>query len=438
MKRVLALIALLAWAGTVAVLVVLAVDHALQAAGSLALTGVAVAAGWLALIRRGFARWLGVVVAAVAVAGAVAILVGDGAFATLVIYVVAVALAAGATSLALKPTGHAPGWEHLPAPGRPVLIMNPRSGGGKVARFHLPDECRRRGIEPIVLEEGDDLRALAVAAADAGAGALGMAGGDGSQATVAQVAMERDLPHVCVPAGTRNHLALDLGVDRDDVVGALEAYGPDGLERRIDLATINGSVFVNNVSLGVYASIVQSDHYRDDKVGTTLRMLPDVLGPGAHPFDLRFSMPHGDDQARADLLMVSNGPYRLDRLFGMGTRPRMDSGVLGIVCVAIGGPAQAAEFLALEGAGQVSRFPGWRTWTATAFVVDADQPVAAGIDGEALTLHPPLRFATRPGALRVRIAPHHPGRSPSAEMPDNAGAAMAALGRTAFGRARAG
>ena len=437
MKRVLALIALVAWAGTVVVLVVLAVNHALEALVALLATGIAVAAGWVALTHRGFARVLGGVVAILAVAAAVVVLAGEGALLTLVIYLAAVALASGATTLALTPTGRAPAWEHLPAPGRPVLIMNPWSGGGKVQRFNLPDECRKRGIEPIVLKRGDDLRTLAVNAADAGAGALGMAGGDGSQAIVAQVAMERGLPHVCVPAGTRNHLALDLGVDRDDVVGALEAYGPDGLERRIDLATINDAVFVNNVSLGVYAKIVQSDEYRDDKLGTTLRMLPDLLGPDAEPFDLSFAVPDGDDHTTADLLMVSNGPYRLDRMFGMGTRPRMDAGALGIVSVAIDGAGQAAEFIALEGAGQAARFEGWRTWTATEFVVEADKPVPVGVDGEALTLDPPLRFATHPGALRVRLAPHHPGRSPSAEMPTNSRDAVAALGRAAFGRAPA-
>ena len=438
MKRALALIALLAWAGTVAVLVVLAVNHALEALGSFLCTGVAVAAGWVALVTRRWRRWLGLVVAVLAVAGALAILIGEGAFVTLAIYFVLVALATGATSLALTRTGHAAGWERLPAPGRSVLLMNPWSGGGKVERFNLPDECRKRGIEPVLLASGDDLRELALDAADSGAGALGMAGGDGSQAIVAQVAMERGLPYVCVPAGTRNHLALDLGVDRDDVVGALDAYGDEGLERTIDLATINGSVFVNNVSLGVYAEIVQSDEYRDDKVGTALRKLPDLLGPDAEPFDLHFAAPDGNDHATAHLLMVSNGPYRLDRLFGMGTRPRLDSGVLGIVSVAIDGPGAAAELVALEGAGQAARFRGWRTWMATDFVVEADKPVPAGVDGEALTLDPPLRFATRPGALRVRLAPHHPGRSPSAEMPSSAGEAMAALGRTAFGRAHAG
>jgi diacylglycerol kinase family enzyme len=437
MKRVLALIALLAWVGTVVVLIVLAVRHPLEALGALGATVVAAAAGWIALTRRGPARVVGALVAVLAVAGSLVILIGDGAFVILAVYVAAVALAAATTTLALRPSGRAPGWNHLPAPGRPVLIMNPWSGGGKVERFKLPDECQKRGIEPIVLQRGDDLRTLAIDAAESGAGALGMAGGDGSQAIVAQVAMERGLPYVCVPAGTRNHLALDLGVDRDDVVGALEAYGDEGLERRIDLATINGSVFVNNVSLGVYANIVQSDQYRNAKVGTALRMLPDLIGPDADPFDMRFPIPDSDEEASADLLLISNGPYRLDRLFGMGTRPRMDAGVLGIVSVKIGGPRQAAEFLALESTGSVSRFPGWQTWTAPEFIIEADHPVPAGVDGEALTLDPPLRFTTHPGALRVRLAPHHPGRSPSTEMPTSSLDAVAALGRAAFGRAHA-
>ena len=104
-----------------------------------------------------------------------------------------------------------------------------------------------------------------------------MAGGDGSQALVATVAMRHDVAHVCVPAGTRNHFALDLGLDRNDVVGALDAF-TDGVERRIDLASLNERIFVNNASLGVYARVVQSDEYRDAKLATWKRMLPDMVG----------------------------------------------------------------------------------------------------------------------------------------------------------------
>jgi diacylglycerol kinase family enzyme len=293
--------------------------------------------------------------------------------------------------------------------------MNPKSGGGKVLRFDLVAETKRRGIEPVVLEPGDDFLVLAREAVRS-ADVVGMAGGDGSQALVAQVAAEHDVAYVCVPAGTRNHLALDLGLDRDDVVGALDAF-TDGIERPIDLAFVNGRVFINNVSLGVYAEIVQSDAYRDAKLETMQKMLPELLGPHATPFDLRYRGPDGAGARSAQLLLVSNNPYVLDRLTGMGSRPRIDTGVLGIVAVEIAGAAQAAKLVSLEALGQISRFEGWVEWSAPQFEVASAGPVAAGIDGEAAVLDPPLRFTISPAALRVRLPPIAAGLSPAALSP---------------------
>src|SRR4029077_15424205 len=113
---------------------------------------------------------------------------------------------------------------------------------------------------------------------------------------------------VCIPAGTRNHFALDLGLDRDDVVTALDAFGPL-VERVVDLATVNGRVFVNNVSLGLYAPVVESEDYRAHKVGTAMSMMPDLLGADAQPFDLQHIGPDGEPRSGAHVLMVANNPY---------------------------------------------------------------------------------------------------------------------------------
>jgi diacylglycerol kinase family enzyme len=295
--------------------------------------------------------------------------------------------------------------------GRAVLLMNPWSGGGKVERFELVAEAERRGIEAVVLRPGDDLSVLAREAAGS-AEMIGMAGGDGSQALVAQVAMEHGVEFVCVPAGTRNHLALDLGLDRSDVVGALDAF-TSGIERTIDLAFVNERVFVNNVSLGIYAEIVQSEAYRDAKLETAKRMLPELLGPRATPFDLRFLGPEGKESS-AQLLLVSNNPYVLDALVGSGSRPRMDTGRLGVVAVEVLGAAAAAKLVSLEALRQVRRFEGWDEWTADSFQVESGAPVAAGIDGEAAVLEPPLLFTIRPAALRVRLPSTVAGLSPAA------------------------
>jgi diacylglycerol kinase family enzyme len=298
-------------------------------------------------------------------------------------------------------------------PTHPVLILNPKSGGGKAERFRLVDECRARGIEPVLLGPGDDLARLAVEALDRGADVIGMAGGDGSQALVATLAAERDIPHVCVPAGTRNHFALDLGLDREDVVGALDAFF-DGVERRVDLARVNGRVFVNNACMGLYAKIVQSEEYRDAKMKTAAAMLPDLLGPEAIPFDLRFAGPDGADVESAHLLLVSNNPYELDHLAGRGTRARMDLGTLGLVAARIDGAKDAVTFAGLEAAGRIRSFHGWLEWEATSMRVDSAAAIEIAIDGEAMLMDPPLIFETRPGALRIRLPRHASGLAPAA------------------------
>jgi len=293
------------------------------------------------------------------------------------------------------------------------LLINPKSGGGKAERFNLAEEARRRGVEPMMLESGDDLLEVAERAVRDGADAIGMAGGDGSQALVASVAMQHDIPHVCIPSGTRNHFALDLGLDRDDVVGALDAFA-DGVERRIDLARVNDRIFVNNASLGVYAQVVQSDAYRDAKLETSAQMLPELLGPDAPPIDLTFEGPNGTDYTDAPLVLVSNNPYQLTNLAGAGTRPRLDTGQLGIVAVRVQSASDVARLVTLETIGQSQRFPGLLEWSQPEFAMRSGSPVAVGLDGEALTLEPPLRFVSLPGALRVRLPRHAAGVSPAA------------------------
>ena len=304
-------------------------------------------------------------------------------------------------------------------------------------RFQLAAECRQRGIEPVVLRPGDDLLQLAEDAVARGADVIGMAGGDGSQALVASVAARHGIPHVCVPAGTRNHFALDLGLDRNDVVGALDAFA-DAVERRIDLASVNGRTFVNNASLGLYAEIVRSPEYRDAKLKTAAAMLPGMLGPDATPLDLRYTGPDGQAHETAQLILVSNNPYQLDQMGGRGTRPRLDDGVLGIVAVMVTDATQAGMLAVFEAAGQVSRFAGWTEWSSPRFEINSGASVQIGVDGEALTMDPPVVFVSRPGALRVRLPRHALHLSPAARtVRVLSGSTIAELGRVAAGRPEA-
>ncbi len=327
--------------------------------------------------------------------------------------VAAFAVAVAGARVAFRPAHALP---PAPAPAHPVLFVNPRSGGGKAAKAGLVEEARARGIEAVEMAPGDDLEQLARAAVQRGADALAMAGGDGSQAVVATIAAEHDLPYACIPSGTRNHFALDLGVDRNDVVGALEAL-TDGGERRVDLGEVNGRVFVNNVSLGVYAEAVSHEEYRGAKLRTLLDTLADTLGPGGGGTELRWRDPDGVQQRSSALVLVSNNPYRLGPTLGSGTRPSLERGVLGVVDFRPPAAGSAAT--------------GARELVAETLEVEADGPVPTGVDGESLLLDPPLRFRVRPGALRVRIARSHPGASPSAATPGGPLAVVRELFRVA-------
>jgi diacylglycerol kinase family enzyme len=411
-RRLSAIASLLLVTASVVLAVIVAVQHFPRGLSVLACVVVAVAAAWWALTRRGPARAAGAVAACALLAGAVVLVVIEGSVLedALILAALLVSIAAARRVFAVPARLRA-----ASPPRRPVLFYNPKSGGGKAERFQVAREARARGVEPIELHLGDDLAALVRAAIDNGADALGVAGGDGTQAIVAAVAADRGLPYVCVPAGTRNHFALDLGVDRDDVVGALDAF-TNGAERTVDLAEVNGHVFVNNVSLGVYAEAVQSDWYRDAKLRTIADTVPAVLGPGEQGLDLRWTGADGRDHDTAAVVLVSNDPYRLGRVLASGTRPRLDAGVLGITVAEA--PAPGARKLVAA-------------WSARTFEVSSGGPVAAAVDGEAVRLHPPLRFRSRPQALRVLIASQHPGASPSAAIPAGRWDAVRAVARVA-------
>ena len=261
-RRAPAVVSLLLAATAVALAVAVAISRFPRGLSVLACVALAFVAAWYAVRRQGLRRRAGAAVAALALAGAVALVIVEG---HLVADLVVLAAAVGSIAAAARAfTAHV----RLPTadpPAHPVLVYNPLSGDGKAERFRLAEEARRRGIEPVELKPGDDLEQLV---REAVATRRRRAGDGGRRRVAGDRRGDRrraGLPYACIPAGTRNHFALDLGVDRDDVVGALDAF-VDGGERRVDLAEVNGRVFVNNVSLGLYAEAVQKQGYREAKL----------------------------------------------------------------------------------------------------------------------------------------------------------------------------
>ena len=367
-------------------------------------------AAYFFLSRRGLLRWLSLVVVVLAPIGVIVAHAIAGLL-WVAILAVAVWVLAGVTArLALAGDGKTdwrmPEYPAQPPAAHPFFIMNPKSGGGKVGKFDLKRKAEGLGAEVFLMEGPEEVDVAAVArdAVARGADLLGAAGGDGTQALVAQVAAELDVPFLVVSAGTRNHFALDLGLDREDPRRCLDALR-DGVDARIDLGDVDGRPFVNNASFGAYAEVVQSPDYRDDKRGTTLAALPDLLAGqrGAH---LQAHV-GGTTLDAPQAVLVSNDPYDASDLAGLGRRPRLDKGVLGLVAVRVDSARQAVGLL------RRTRSHGLTVAEAREVVVTADAPtIPVGIDGEAVRLPTPVRCTTRPGALRVRLPRDRPGTRP--------------------------
>jgi len=374
----------------------------------LAGAGLVLAGGFWFIAKHGVLRWVGLAVAILAVVAVVVIFFRADVIAVALVSLVLLALGGTAARHALRhtpepwmPTSSSPPALH------PFVVMNPRSGGGKVVRFDLANKARALGAEVVLLEGPGhvDVAALVRDAVDRGADLLGVAGGDGTQALVAGIAADHDVPLLVISAGTRNHFALDLGLDREDPATCLQAL-TDGEEVRVDLGYIGERPFVNNASFGAYAEIVQSPEYRDNKNRTMLDMLPDLLS-GQQGTDLTLRTGASTlDQLQA--VLVSNNHYGSGRMRDMSRRTRIDQGTLGVVAARMTSAGQAVELLRRSRYRSVTMLHG-----DGEVIIEAGTPtIPVGIDGEAVTVGAPVHCTIRPRALRVRLPRNRPGVPP--------------------------
>ena len=374
----------------------------------LAGAGLVLAGGFWFIAKHGVLRWVGLAVAILAVVAVVVIFFRADVIAVALVSLVLLALGGTAARHGLRhtpepwmPTSSSPPALH------PFVVMNPRSGGGKVVRFDLANKARALGAEVVLLEGPGhvDVAALVRDAVDRGADLLGVAGGDGTQALVAGIAADHDVPLLVISAGTRNHFALDLGLDREDPATCLQAL-TDGEEVRVDLGYIGERPFVNNASFGAYAEIVQSPEYRDNKNRTMLDMLPDLLS-GQQGTDLTLRTGASTlDQLQA--VLVSNNHYGSGRMRDMSRRTRIDQGTLGVVAARMTSAGQAVELLRRSRYRSVTMLHG-----DGEVIIEAGTPtIPVGIDGEAVTVDAPVHCTIRPRALRVRLPRNRPGVPP--------------------------
>ena len=256
-----------------------------------------------------------------------------------------------------------------------LLLVNPQAGNGTPSIDDLTRAARERGVDAHVLREGEDAVEVARAAT---ADVLGVAGGDGSLAPVAAVAIERDLPFVCVPFGTRNHFARDLGLDRGDPLAALDAF--HGIERRIDVGRAGERLFLNNVSLGLYARLVhRREHHRRRRAALARARSWLILLTHREPLGITIDGEPTDTR----LVLVANNRYELE-LPTIGARDQLDDGALYLYL--LGGAANGKRGRRFEIDAKAGR-------------------LEAAVDGEPEVLETPIEFRVEPQALRVLVPP---------------------------------
>ena len=284
------------------------------------------------------------------------------------------------------------------------LILNPAAGSATTLIESLTSAARERGIRVRALEPGEDVRLAVLEAADEGAESLAVAGGDGSVAAAAWVAMDRDLPLVIVPMGTLNHFARDLGLDLSRPLRSLDAFASGHHERCVDVGRVNGRPFINNVSLGVYAQMLGDPGYRQDKLGVAQAKLQAAFSDPDLRRALRITPPEEAPLEGVVAVVVSNNPYELVRWDRLGQRHRLDTGTLQVSVLDAGTLEELERLLAGTLLGAIEFRPALRHWTSERLEVGVlGEVVRAGVDGEPITLEAPLRFSVNPGALRVRV-----------------------------------
>lgn len=415
--RLVVVLALLLYVGMVVVAASIVVQNVILSLLAVPTVAALAYAGWLVFTGVGKRKWQGIwllCAAAVLLLVQIAAFVRDRANMRSLLLLGVFTFLYTATVLALRRYY----WRQMRLAGsgggrvarfkHPYLIINPKSGNGRAVKAGIESIARERGITCMVTRPGDDVGSLAMEAALQGADVLGISGGDGSIGAVAKVALELDLPVVVLPGGTRCHFARDIGLDPKRIGDALAGF--DGVERRVDVGSINGRIFLNNASFGLYADIVDNPDYRGHKVRVSRNLLQSIMGGTRPAYGLRFR--HGSRTFRsAVVVLVSVNKYETYSLLDLGRRQELDGGVLQVTAITKLDDAMVrrlASSLPIRWQRQRQTGSNWQQWETAIFKISNTESgsggkIVVGVDGEREEYTSPVFIQVRPEALKVYV-----------------------------------
>jgi diacylglycerol kinase family enzyme len=298
---------------------------------------------------------------------------------------------------------------------KPYLIINPKSGNGRAIKAHIDKLAAEHGITVHVTRKSDNIELLARQAVNNGADVLGVSGGDGTLGAVAKVAIENDVPLVVLPGGTRCHFARDIGLEPGKIVDALAGF--NGVKRKVDVGIINGRVFLNNASFGIYAEVVDQDEYREHKVATTRKVLQELLDGERDKYSLRFEDNRGNRYQTAVQLLVGVNPYQVLNILELGHRDQLDGGKLQITALTNLDDATIRRLVSgLTFKRDLNAYDSLIQWNCTDFIIrSTSKQLVAGVDGERETYKTPVKINILPKKLTLMVPPE--GNRPRKKSP---------------------
>lgn len=291
---------------------------------------------------------------------------------------------------------------------RVKVIIN--AGGGSVqgedVTAALTAAFARHGVEAVVVEvQGEDLLAGALAALQEPWDALVVGGGDGTIGSIAGAMAGGERPLGVLPLGTRNHFVKDMRLPQEveEAIAVIAA----GHTRRIDVAEVNGRVFVNNSTVGLYADIV-TEREREQR----LRHLPKnpatllATWRAMWRFGRRRLLVRAEgwgERLKTPLVFIGNNLYETT-LPNPGRRQALDHGEL-CLCIARHESRLAMARMGLRAVlGRLREDRDFEMRAVREVEIRSPSPVLrVTLDGEVTTMSVPLRYRIRPGALRVFV-----------------------------------
>lgn len=292
-----------------------------------------------------------------------------------------------------------------------AVLLNPTSGGSKTS--DLPREIEETFAAAgavarvTLLESADDTIDNVGRALDAGATVVAAGGGDGTVSTVAGALLDSGVPLGVLPLGTLNHFAKDLGLP-NNLDKAIDVI-VNGRRMRVDVGDVNGRVFINNSSIGIYPDIVVEREAL--RAAGQRKWIAFAIATGRvlrryQGMNVRVSSEGHTETFRTPFMLIGNNEYLVDGI-KMGSRSRLDEGMLHAYVAPRVRASQLPKLAAVALAGRATVNPSLQAFAARELQVSSPgrRFLRVAVDGEVAHMTLPLEYRVRAGALEVMVPP---------------------------------